>query len=430
MIAPFRTTAPEPARGQNRFAHDERMKAISLPPSTAPPTTTPPSAAGYRSVVHRSIREADWNAWNSLRDAKSDPFMDPRYILAVENAMAAECGFRHVMIRDQDDRLVATACLCSYSVDGGVLAEGDAKKITDVISRFAPVLLRTHVLLCGLPVSSGSSHLRFAPHADRKAVLQHLEGIVRAFAREKNSHCVVYKEFSSEEFDDVAYLEDLGYRRADSLPMNCVPAEFQSFDDYLSRIGSAKRRSIRRSQEKFASFGFQVEHRTGGQGAAELYTDEVHALYEAVLSRATVRFENLPAEYFRELARQLPDNSLFTFVSREGRIVGFAATLLSEGLFDQMFIGLDYDLNRECDLYFNIFYEAMRAAFERGPRRIYVGQTSDDFKHQKLSTFQIPLRIYAKGVRLIPRALMGARFDWFFPARPMKYPAAETRPLT
>ncbi len=167
--------------------------------------------------------------------------MDPRYILAVENAMGSVCHFRHVLVRDDEDRAAAAACLCSYTIDGAVLAEGDAKKVAAVINRVAPVLLRLRLLLCGLPVSSGSSHLRFAPHADRAAVLRHLDGIVQAFAREERSHCVVYKEFAPEELGDLAILDDLGYRRADSLPMNCVPAEYGSFDDYLSRIGSAKR---------------------------------------------------------------------------------------------------------------------------------------------------------------------------------------------
>jgi predicted N-acyltransferase len=398
------------------------MTTISPSLSTSP--------ADYHSVVHRTIREADWDEWNGLRDPKSDPFMDPRYILAVENAMGSVCHFRHVLVRDEEDRAVAAACLCSYTIDGGVLAEGDAKKVTAVISRVAPVLLRIRLILCGLPVSSGSSHLRFAPHADRAAVLRHLEDIVQAFAREERSHCVVYKEFTPDELGDLATLDDLGYRRADSLPMNCVPAEFRSFDDYLSHIGSAKRRTIRRSREKFASFGFQVEHRMGGEGAAELYTDKVHKLYESVLDRAAVRFESLPGDYFRELARQLPENTLFTFVSREGQIVGFAATLLCDELFDQMFIGLDYSLNRECDLYFNIFFEAMGAAFERGPRRIYVGQTSDDFKHQKLSTYQVPLTLYVKGRQWVARGLLASGFRWFFPPRPMKYPALETLPPT
>ena len=96
---------------------------------------------------------------------------------------------------------------------------------------------------------------------------------------------------------------------------------------------------------------------------------------------------------------------------------------MCEDLFDQLFVGLDYSLNAESELYFNIFFEAVGAAFERGPKHIFVGQTSDDFKHQKLSSHQVPLFVYAKGIKLIPRRLMASHFSWFFPNRPMKFPA-------
>ena len=386
------------------------------------PTSLPSSPTKYHPVVYRSIRDADWEEWNRLRDPKSDLFMDPRYILAVENSMRSVCNFRHVLIRDEMNQPAAAACLCSYTIDGAVLAEGATKKVAAVINRVAPILLQVKLMICGLPVSCAASNLRFAPQADRADCLRQIDQVVQSFACEEGSHCAVYKEFTTEEAGDLVSLEKLGYHRADSVPMNCVPSGYRSFDDYIARIGSAKRRTIRKSREKFARFGLKVEHRLGGEGVAELYTDEVHKLYENVLNRATIRFESLPAAYFRELARQLPENSLFTLVWHDKRIVGFAATLLCEGLFDQLFVGVDYDLNPECDLYFNIFFEAIGAAFERGTPHIFAGQTSDDFKHQKLSSFQIPLTLYAKGIRLIPRHMMNFRFDWFFPPRPMKYP--------
>lgn len=381
------------------------------------------SRAQYRAVTYRSIRDVDWNEWNRLRDPNTDPFMDPRYILAVENSMASECRFRHVVVRDGDGQAVATACLCACSIDGPSLVDGTARKIVAAIDRIVPGLLWLRMLLCGLPVSSGSSHLRFAPHADHAVVLRSLDEVMQAFASEERAHCLLFKEFEPLEARDLASLEDLRYRRADSLPMNCVPAHYRSFEDYLSKISSPKRYKIQHSRKKAAQLGLKFEHRSGAEGAAELYTDEVHKLYEAVLERAKVRFERLPAGFFRELARQLPQESLFTFAIHDGRIVGFASSLLCQQRFDQMFVGIDYDLNHKLDLYFNLFYEALGAAFQRGARLIYVGQTTDEVKHEKLGAYQVPLTLYAKGRRRMVRLVMAVRFKWFFPDRPLKYPA-------
>jgi predicted N-acyltransferase len=283
--------------------------------------------------------------------------------------------------------------------------------------------LRIPLLLVGLPISCGASHLRFAPEADREAALRLIDEQARKFAHETKAKCIVFKEFESHECHDLESLAALGYRQADSLPMNCAPVEFASFDQYLASIPSAKRRTIRKSREKFAKFGFKVVHLRGGDGADRLYSDEAHRLYDGVLDRAKVRFERLPAEFFREIARQMPDNSLFTYVFQGERIVAFAATLTVEEVFDQMFVGYDYDLNPECDLYFNLFFEAVSAAFQRSPRRIYIGQTSDEFKHQKLSGFQVPLSIYVKGTHPLINAIVKYAFGLFFPPRPMQYPA-------
>src|SRR5439155_21508725 len=102
---------------------------------------------------------------------------------------------------------------------------------------------------------------------------------------------------------------------------------------------------IRKSQKKFQPAGLRVVQVTGGEGADALYTDEVHKLYEAVLERAKVKLERLPAAFFRELARQMPDESAFTFIYDGDRVVAFAASMFTPGAFHQMFVGVNYELN-------------------------------------------------------------------------------------
>jgi predicted N-acyltransferase len=377
----------------------------------------------YSASLYESIRDVDADEWNRLRDPRADVFMHPGFVAAVENSFADICRFRRVIVRDEHGHPMAAACLCFFPVDAAVLADGFARKVANVINGVAPVLLRIPLLLVGLPVSCGASHVRFAPEADREAALRIIDVEAKKFARETKAKCIVFKEFEAHECHDLEPLAGLGYRQADSLPMNCAPADYASFDEYLASIPSAKRRTIKKSREKFAKLGFKVVHLCGGEGADRLYTSDVHRLYDGVLDRAKVRFERLPAEFFREIARQMPDNSLFTYVFRGDQIVAFAATLTVDDVFDQMFVGYDYELNPECDLYFNLFFEAVSEAFRRRPRRIYIGQTSDEFKHQKLCGFQVPLSIYVKGTHPVISALIKNAFGLFFPPRPMQYPA-------
>jgi hypothetical protein len=347
--------------------------------------------------------------------------MDPRFIAAVENSMGHLCQFRHVVVRDKHGRPIAAACLSSYTVDGASLAEGFAKTILSAVGRVSPWLLRNTIVMCGLPVSTGDSHLRFAADADRASVLAILDRLICEFATSQRARFIIFKEFNADACRDLGPLAALGYRQADSYPMNYAVSDYRDFEDYLSQVKSKKRRMLRGSIKKFAKGGFRLVTLTGREGAAEIYTDKVHRLYEAVLSRSKVQFENLPAEFIRELARRFPDNTSFTFVYQGEEVVAFAASVFSETTFHGLVLGIDYDVNREYELYFNMLFEALDVALRHGSHDILLGQTADTTKHAKLDIYQAPISIYVKGAKGTIRVALKLAFSLFFPPRPVAY---------
>jgi len=378
--------------------------------------------ATYTFEVYDSIRRVDGSEWDSLWDAQSDPFMDRRFIEAVENSMRDQCRFHHIVVRDTQRRPMATACLSSFVIEGASLAEGTSGKILGLLQRAFPRINRSTLILCGLPVSAGQSHIRFAPDADRAAALRIVDAVACKFATAERARLILFKEIDPDGCRDLEPLASLGYRRADSFPLSHAPCNYDDFDDYLSHIPSKKRRKLLRSQEKFARSGLRVVRRAGRDHVAELYTDDVHRLFEAVENRSEVQFGRLPAEFFRELCRQLPDNTVFTFVYRGDEVVGFAAALFSETTFHSLFVGLNYDVNSESDLYFNLLYDAVDIALRRRPRKIVAGQTADSVKHEKLCCYQLPMSLYVKGGRWSMRLVLKLAFSQIFPAHPIEFP--------
>ncbi len=104
----------------------------------------------------------------------------------------------------------------------------------------------------------------------------------------------------------------------------------------------------------------------GRDGVADLYTDAVHKLYKAVADRSDVQFEQLPPEFPRELARRMPDNTVFTLIYRGQEIVGFSLSLVSETTFHGMVLGVDYEVNAEAEVYFNLLYQSIDSALRHG----------------------------------------------------------------
>jgi predicted N-acyltransferase len=347
--------------------------------------------------------------------------MDPRFLEAIEIGMADVSKFWHVVFYDEAGRPAATASLCSYRVDGALLADGALKQLARAVGRVMPRLLEFKVMFCGLCFSAGQSHLRFAPGVDTEAILRELDELLLSLGREERAKCIVFKEFKPAEREALDSLVGMGYQRADSLPMNHVEPIYRDFEEFCARQKSSRRYAIRKAQKKLADAGLRVVQVLGGEGADLLFTDDVYRLFENVFDRAKVRLEKVTPEVFRELARKLPEETAFTFIYDRDRVVAFAMSLFTSAVFHQVFVGYDTDLNPKYDLYFNVFFNAIDRAYRQNVGVIHVGQSADEFKHQKLGCHQRPLYFYIKGIDWATRRLLERFGRSMFPPRFMPH---------
>lgn len=354
-----------------------------------------------------TIAERDSDEWHAACGGHADAVMDPRFLQAVEKSMATEARFHNVVFRDSAGAPAGAAFLSLYTVDGLLLATERWKRFGTQVRRLWPSFLKVPALLCGCPVSTGESHLRIAAGADHFTILRQLDRLLVRLAWQHRAPAIVFKDFGPRETARTDALLELGYLRADSLPMNYFPTRFRDFDHFCDALRSRYRRQIVRSRKKLQRAGLRVVHLRGGMGFDELYTDDVHRLYLAVLGRAPIQFECLPAEFFRELARQLPEDSAFTLICQGERVVGFTCGLFHEQAYHNFFCGFDYELNTEAELYFNLLYEDLDYALRQNVRSIQIGQTADQYK-LRVGCYREPRFFYVKvrepGLQLLLRA--------------------------
>ena len=199
--------------------------------------------------------------------------------------------------------------------------------------------------------------------------------------------------------------------------MNYFPARFRDFDHVCALYRSRYRTQILRSRRKFHRAGLRIAHLRGNRGIDELYTDDVHRLYLAVLDRAGIKFECLPAEFFRELARQFPEDAAFTVISQGERVVAFVCGVFDQGNYLNLFCGLDYALNEETDLYFNLMYEDLDYALRQNLRSVHVGQTANDFK-SRVGCYLEPRFFYVKTRDANLQSLLRIASPYLFPPAP------------
>jgi predicted N-acyltransferase len=358
----------------------------------------------------REINEADWLA---VCDLRANPFMDLRFLRAVEDAMGAETKFWYAIFYDEARRPVACTCYALYIVDGALFAPPLAQKMVRAVQRVIRPFFKFKVLLCGTPVGTGQGNIAHIPGADLEELAAKLDEIAAKLAKAERAGFIAFKEFDQPTVDSLAGLERRGYRVAKSVVKYSLPREFATFDEYYESRSKRTRANMRKFFQKFEDAGLRWEHVRGDGGLEQIYTDDVHELYLNVFRRAELKFELLPPAFFRELARQYPEEAWFTFIRKGDQIVGFCCALSSHASHDMLYCGIDYEQNPLGDVYFNLVYRALGQGIATGADLINVGQSADEFK-RRLGCSSTQLYTFIRAAGALRSGIFNAAFKYLF----------------
>lgn len=374
-------------------------------------------AGRYR--VFDSIEQVDLSAWEHVRaGGGSSIFIDPGFMSAVESSMKQDYRFWYAIAEEDGGRPAACGALCAMTID---IADVTGQGVASVLRRLPEPLSRIRQLkglFCGLPGSPGQNSLAVIS-ADALAALDQAIGEV---ATRAGADVIVYKEFGIEELPRMDRLVEFGYRRIPTQPMHFLKPAFPDFAHYCAALSSNYRKSVNRSTRKLKPAGAEVKVFTDSDEILRVYTPEVHALYYQMVGKAEVNIELLPIEFFRQLTSRLKGHVELVTIIKEDRIIAIGWCLNVGSAFHLMYAGLDYQLNRELDLYFNLMYAALDRALRSGAAKIHVGQTASAFK-ARLGCHAESLYGYIKGRGLLMWPLVRFGADLVLSQMPTSPPA-------
>ena len=362
----------------------------------------------YTNRVFNSIGEVDLTAWERVRsETGGSIFMDPRFIASVENSMKEDCRFWYVIVYDENGHPAACACLTAMTIDFADLADPRLASIIRRVRRLLTKFRKLKLFVCGLPGSPGEKSLALMSLTSSEDILAVLDAVIRDLANETGSDAIVYKEFGNGDLEWTRPLLTLGYRRIPTPPMHFFKPSFQNFDEYRAALKTRYRQPVNRSIRKLKVPGIRQEILTDSKEISRLYTAHVHDLYCQMATKAEAKLEILPIEFFRQLASRLEGNVELLIISKDSRIVAFGWCLHAGSSYHLLFAGLDYRLNKELDLYFNLMHAGLDRALRKQVSTIHVGQSADAFK-ARIGCYSEPLYVLAKG--LTPLMALLVRF--------------------
>jgi Acetyltransferase (GNAT) domain len=354
----------------------------------------------YTCRLSDSIDQVDLDAWQRVCSANGAPiFMDPRFIRGVETSME-QCRFWYVIVYDDAARPVACAGLSTLTIDLMDIADVAKPPVSWVI-RCVPLVLprfrELKVLFCSLPGSPGQKSLAVMPTRESAQILSALDVTMSRLAADIGMDVIIYKEFGKNDLPWMDALLNLGYRRIPTPPTHFFEHSFSSFAQYCKALKTGYRKGINRSVRKLKDGGIEQSVLTDSEQIVRAYTPEVHALYLQMVAKAKAKLEVNPIEYFHQLALQLGGEVDLITLSKDLKMVAFAWGLQDGSTYRFIYGGVDDQLNREFDLYFNIVYAVFDRAFRKGAERIDFGQTATAFK-TRIGCYSEPLYAFARGL--------------------------------
>jgi predicted N-acyltransferase len=369
--------------------------------------STIPVRDGVVKLVSR-VELEQCEAWKHAFDTRCK---DHRYYDILERTL--DGGFEHYYLLLEDRSGAVRAVQPLFFVRQNLVegVPGRVRSAVDFIRKKLPRFLTMRVLMVGC--AGGEGHLGACLPEDEKWVAESLHASLLIIARRNKASLIVLKDFAAKYRATLSGFSANGYARVPSMPLTQLILNYRSFDDYLSTLGKATRKNLRRKfrkTERAAKIELEI------LSDITPYVDEIYPLYLQVHERSPLKFETLTKDYFCSLGQQMPERTRFFIWRQLGKIVAFSLCFVHEGIIYDEYLGLDYDVALDLHLYFYTLRDILSWSLQQGLKSYCSSPLNYDPKLH-LGCNLVPLDLYVRHTAAMLNPIVRRAVKYLEPTR-------------
>ena len=209
-------------------------------------------------------------------------------------------------------------------------------------------------------------HPNYANKIDLNKVLRHLQ--------DQNHNKLIllphfYKdnfEFSNHYFKEINVEPDMHLK---------IPKSWHSFKDYYGAIHSKYKKRYRKTLIKSCS----IRRKELNRLEIKQYAPMLDKLFDNVYNKSSFNAAKFNTNIFSHLKELIPNTSIVGYFIGD-KMIGFSSNVLHNHKMYAHFVGLDYKVNSELDLYSKMLYDKIEYAIENKVELIKFGRTASEFK--------------------------------------------------
>jgi len=345
----------------------------------------------YTFTFYESMIEVDKTDWDEVL-LNTNFFLNADYLQLIENLHTPQIASRYAMVyKSKKPVFICFFQVIDFTADvfGGLMES----QITDLTSRRLKlfdkyidkykdqVIMR--LVTCGNNFVSGEHCFAYSSKIKREDAFFILDKISNVVSKEEKLRgtisATLIKDFYSNHLPKEKILEENKFIEFTVEPNMIVeiPENAASLDDYMA-LYSKKYRNRAKSIFKI---GAQIRKKNLLLEEIKLHQKELYKLYENVFSHAKFKLVKLAENYFYEMKKNFADTFFVTGYFLENKLVGFDSGYnLQDDTLEAHYIGVDYEVNKEHELYQNILYHFIELAISHKKKHLNLGRTASEIK--------------------------------------------------
>ena len=166
-----------------------------------------------------------------------------------------------------------------------------------------------------------------------------------------------------------------------------VAVDFESVDEYLGRLSRSRRKDLRRKMKAGERLDVSVVRFGDSRLRDEEFLAELYAMFKAVYERSEIQFDLPAGSFFRELLTGKAGDGVVMLYYAGGELAGYNICLIHEKVLIDKYIGFNYPLAREVNLYFVSWLYNLRYAVENELKMYVAGWTDPEVKKSLGASF-------------------------------------------
>ncbi len=349
-------------------------------------------SSGFSFAVYDAVSMVNAAHWNSILKFGSE-FLHLNYLSALEKERPESMRFHYAIIYEADKPVaIAYFQVIDFSSENfSSLIETGSEEFQCFITNYIKKHVTSHILrtadkinmrllICGNAFISGEHGFTTIKEIDKTLAFDALADVIYRISRAEKLRgkiaAVLVKDFYKETIKYSKELEEFKYHDFLVEPNMIVDIDWNTFDEYLNAMSKKYRHRAKGIVKK----GLAIERKIFSAEEIKANAKQIEKLYNNVHLKAKFRMASLSASYFAEMKNTLNDKFNFVGYYYNNKLVGFKTTYILKQDVEAHFIGLDYEVNKELEVYQNILYDYLKEAIDNNAKHLYLGRTASEIK--------------------------------------------------